>query len=550
MIIKKGIPIAHRAHKYLGQCLIVFLGLGLSSVSLAVTQDTVIDVTGGQIQGVEADGITYFRGVPYAADSGGGNRFRNPQPVTPWAGVRDASETGDACVPGNSGGWGITPGETESEDCLVLNVATPTKRWGSERHPIMVWIHGGGWQDGSGAGIYNPKHLVNDGDLVVVTINYRMGAFGFGWHDALNNTEGGSTQGNYAMHDMIQALQWVQDNAESFGGDPSNVTIFGESAGGWSMCNLLASPHASGLFHRAIMESGGCPAMTAADAQSVMQTALDTLGCSGSDAEIRTCLESATVEEIQNATTIGPNLINMAAATVIDGDFLPQHPLAMIEQGLHNKVPVMLGTNHDEIPSLIFAGVKTDEAYDELVEMIFPDPADREVIASHYNTSNYVTYANALGALQTDVFFRCQTRTVAGALYDNQGEEVYLYEFNPAIIPGTAIHTTEMLYLFINPTLLLPIHYDLHKDMLQRWTSFAIDGAPSNDWWDRRWYAYNTSSHSRYHLGHRLSMEYPADDGGCDALDSLPTVRYMEQPDEWMMVFGTPLMELFGGLLD
>ena len=528
--------------------LILLLSVGFVSGSFAVTQDVTVSVTGGDIQGVESEGITYFRGVPYAATTGGTNRFKGPQPVVPWVGTRDATELGNACFPGPPGGWGITS-EESSEDCLFINVATPTERDTDEAQPIMVWIHGGGWQDGSGGGIYDPQYLVNDGDLIVVTINYRMGTFGFGWHEALNNTEPGGLKGNYAMRDMIKALQWVQDNAATIGGDASNVTIFGESAGGWSMCNLMASPHAAGLFDKTIMESGGCPAMTENDAQNVMQPVLDNLGCVGTDAEIRSCFENATVEEIQIAS-IGENLVNMTMAPVIEGDFLPQHPLRMIEQGLHNKGPVMLGTNHDEIPRLVFAGVVTSSESTSLMKTIFPKFWDRLYVKLHYNLMNYGTYSNMLGALQTDVFFRCQTRNVAGALYDNQDDNVYLYEFNPALIPGTAIHAIEMLYLFLNPTPNLPISYDLHGDMLERWTSFATNGAPTtDDWWEPTWFSYNTTTHNRYHLGGILDMEYPAIDRGCGTLDDISTVRYMEQPDEWMMVFGTPLLTLVEGLL-
>lgn len=530
------------------QYLILLFSIGFTSGSYAVTQGLTVTVTGGDIRGVESEGITYFRGVPYAASTGGGNRFKGPQPVVPWTGVRDAGELGNACFPGTPGGWGITS-EESAEDCLFVNVATPTERDIDEVQPIMVWIHGGGWQDGSGGGIYDPQYLVNDGDLMVVTINYRMGAFGFGWHEALNNTETGRVKGNYALRDMIMALQWVQDNAAEFGGDISNVTIFGESAGGWSMCHLIASPHAAGLFDKTIMESGGCPAMTATDAQAAMQTVLDNLGCVGTDTEIRSCVESATPLEIQEASA-GPDIITMNVAPAIDGNLVPQHPLKVIEQGRHNKGPVMLGTNHDEIPSLVFAGVVTPSDSTDLMKLIFPDFWDRLYVKLHYNLTNFGTYSNMLGALQTDVLFRCQTRNIAGALYDNQDEDVYLYEFNPALIPGTAIHAVEMLYIFLDPTPNLPISYDLHRDMLERWTSFAINGAPSSDdWWEPTWFPYNTITHNRYHLGGILDMEYPAIDRACGTLDDISSIRYMEQPDEWIMVLAAPLLTLVEGLL-
>lgn len=536
----------------LGGALLSLLLSVLCSNANALIQPKEVSVTGGDIRGDRSSSVTYFRGIPYAAPPVGELRFRGPKPVVPWSGVMDTSDYNNACFAGISSLFAtLLAEESQSEDCLYLNVTTPTYRGSWEKLPVMVWIHGGAWVTGSGGGLYDPKHLVNQGDVVVVTINYRLGVFGFGWHQALNNTEGGTLKGNYAIRDMVQSLEWVRDNITEFGGDRDNVTIFGESAGGWSVCNLLAIPNAAGLFDKAIIQSGGCPAMTEAEAQNVMDGVVTDLQCTGTDAEIRSCLQGASVEDLQLAATgDAPAGVNLNMASVVDGQLLPDHPLEVIESGQHNAAEVILGTNDEEIPAPIFIGVNSSAAYDDILASVFPSPVDRESLRQHYDLWQYGSYSNATAHLQTDLYFRCQSRRLAGALTASQAQDVYLYEFNLPVSTVPTTHGLDLLYLFANPTPLLPLSYDLHRDMLERWTSFARNGRPSGQWWEPTWHPYQTGNHARYRLGNILGMEYPHDDTGCDILDSLPNYRYMGEPNDWFMTRETPLMGLFDWVLD
>src|SRR3954471_190219 len=251
--------------------------------------DLIVDTTAGRLQGVEEDGLAVFKGIPFAAPPVGPLRWRPPQPVQRWDGVRPATEYGPWAPqppPGQGGGIG---GEDagQDEDCLTLNVWTPAAGDDGKR-PVMVWIHGGGFTTGSGAGVlYRGGHLAARGDVVVVSINYRLGALGFAAHPALKDPETGIC-GNWGMLDQVAALRWVQENIGGFGGDPGNVTIFGESAGGMSVSTLLGMPMAKGLFAKAIAQSGG-PVGVLFDAGSqVAEQLAEALGRSAAEvAELR-----------------------------------------------------------------------------------------------------------------------------------------------------------------------------------------------------------------------------------------------------------------------
>jgi para-nitrobenzyl esterase len=249
--------------------------------SLEAYSATTVTVEGGQIQGdIEADGkVSVFNGIPYAAPPVGELRWKAPQPVVSWTGLRDATKFGPVCPQKDSGDGdflkrlvdgqgmgffrktifnlavGLSSSAPQSEDCLYLNVRT-SNLGGAEKQPVMVWIHGGGHQTGSGSeDFYQSNSLVLKG-VVLVTFNYRLGPFGYFAHPGLSAESENRVSGNYGTLDQIAALRWVRDNIAAFGGDPSNVTIFGESAGGESVAHMMASPLARGLFHRAIMQSG------------------------------------------------------------------------------------------------------------------------------------------------------------------------------------------------------------------------------------------------------------------------------------------------------
>ncbi len=510
----------------------LFLLFSINTAS-ALTQSRTVTVTGGKINGLYNGSIAEFKGIPYAAPPTGSRRLKGPQNVIPWSGTKYVHHYESACY-ANSAMLQFMALEPPSEDCLYLNVFTPKYRRSSEKQPVMVFIHGGALEAGSGGIIYNPEYLVDEGDLIVVTINYRVGNLGFAWHNSLNNTESGPVKGNYGFRDQIKALEWVQDNIAKFGGNPNNVTIFGQSGGAWSVCNLIASPMAAGLFHKAIIQSGGAIAEPPSRAHANTEDLIYELGCSGgSDQQIRDCLQSKSamdfVRASENLCTNSTGLCQPSA--VIDGHFLEDHPLKVIEAGDHNRVPVMLGSTDDELPSFFFAAFTWNQ-WKESIEKVFTDPADASLIRSWYNKSNFGTYNNALGNLMTDMGFRYPMRAIATALYNNQSQEVYHYEFhfpNPAI---ATIHASDLFYIFANPTPLLPLSYDLHFDMLERWTHFATSGNPNPyGLGEPYWAPFNTSDYGRYHLGNLLYMEYPTYDPGSDILGSMDKVKYPVDPE-------------------
>src|SRR5215471_6603270 len=233
------------------------IAVAVSGFSLSSSADDSIKVDGGLISGVNADGVRSFKGIPFAAPPVGDLRWRAPQPVVPWQGVRQCDAFGLECpqAPYPAGSMYSYPPQKQSEDCLYLNVWTAAKS--GDKRPVMVWIHGGALTRGSGSNrVYDGTQFAKKG-VVLVTLNYRLGPLGYLAHPELSAESPNHSSGNYGVLDQIAALQWVQKNIAAFGGDPSQVTIAGESAGSWSVNTLVASPLAKGLFIRAIGQSGG-----------------------------------------------------------------------------------------------------------------------------------------------------------------------------------------------------------------------------------------------------------------------------------------------------
>jgi para-nitrobenzyl esterase len=314
---------------------------------------TTVTTTAGQVRGIEhGDGLR-FAGIPFAAPPVGDLRWAPPAPVEPWDGVRDAKAFGATALQNPdmlTAFLGMVP-EPQDEDCLFLNVRTPASD--DARRPVMVWIHGGAFIFGSGSSpLYDGTPIVDGGDVVLVTVNYRLGAFGFlelGWVD---DEVAGS--GNVGLMDQVAALEWVRDNIAAFGGDPGNVTIFGESAGAMSVTSLLAAESAKGLFHKAIAQSGAAQAIaTPAQAESSARSVVEGLGVS-TLAELR-ALTPEQILDVQGQLMIqaftNPEPLLEAGVSaglpfrpVSDGHFLPSSVLAAIRGGSAGGVPVMTGT--------------------------------------------------------------------------------------------------------------------------------------------------------------------------------------------------------------
>jgi para-nitrobenzyl esterase len=368
-----------------------------------------------------------------------------------------------------------------SEDCLYLNVYAPKD--GDGNRPVMVWIHGGALVVGE-SDDYNPARLIEQGDVVVVTINYRLGLFGYMAHPALSAESPEHISGNYGLMDQQFALEWVRRNIDRFGGDHNNVTLFGESAGGLSTLSNLASPRAAGLFQRAIVESGAyalnLPSLATAEAQG---SAIGTsLGCSTAE-----CLRSLTVAQLLSKTGSG-------ITPDVDGKVLPQTLATAFSSGAFNRVPVMQGNNHDEFT--LFVGLDFDlvsgpvsaPAYPLVVRAIVGATLAPAVLAE-YPLANFSSPDAAIAAFGTDFTFACPARTANLSL--SRFVRTFAYEFNdenapqnflpPISIPYGAAHASEIQYLFTLPqsVALAPTQQRLSETMMEYWTQFAHTGDPN-----------------------------------------------------------------------
>ena len=323
------------------------LAVSAGSPAAASPERATVHTESGWIRGDLAPGYRTFQGIPYAAAPVGKLRFGSPQPAAAWAGVRDATRPGPACA--QLGGF---PGDKRSlsEDCLYLNVTTP-RHPTHRKLPVMVWIHGDGFFQSSG-GIYGAEQLATKGDVVVVTFNYRLGALGFLAHPALNGGAAQHLSGNFGLEDQQAALRWVHRNAAAFGGDAGNVTIFGESAGGMSVCAQLAAPGSVGLFERAIIQSGPCTlrwpysptwaALPRSNREHLGIVLAKQLGC-GNAATAANCLRDLPVTKLieLGGSEFGPG-------PTVGGGVLPVDPARAIANGQTPNVPVMQGTTRDE----------------------------------------------------------------------------------------------------------------------------------------------------------------------------------------------------------
>jgi para-nitrobenzyl esterase len=457
----------------------------------------IVATADGRLRGQPAKTIDEFLGIPYAAPPVGPLRWRPPQPAAHWTGVRSATKFGPHC-PQTGSPFGLA---SMSENCLFLNVYAPAGSLRGGSLPVMVWIHGGNLTAGE-SNDYNPAGLVRDG-AVVVTINYRLGALGFLADPALKSRNGSS--GNYGLMDQQAALRWVQQNIRQFGGNPRNVTIFGESAGGLSVLAQLVSPAARGLFAKAIIESGSYsllqPSLTTAEASGEAFAAK--AGCGSQTASSQTassqtastqtasCLRRLPVQTILNDQgTVGPD---------IDGTVLTQSIGTALASGDFSHVPVIDGTNHDEWRLFIaifqpLTGPVTAANYQSMIASTASvSPAEAAVVAAHYPLRSYASPAEALGAVGTDAIFACPALTMDRDL--SRFTPTFAYEFNDEHAPERflppvsgfsygAAHASELQYLFhLNesefPGPLTPQQQRLSASMQRYWTNFARSGSPS-----------------------------------------------------------------------
>lgn len=439
----------------------------------------------GEVAGLALDEVDAYLGIPYAAPPVGDRRWQEPQPARSWEGVLDARVPGPDCPQGVNG----DSDGSVNENCLYLNVYAPAAP-ASEKLPVVVFLHGGGHTYGT-PNIYDGEAFAATGDAIVVIPAFRVGVFGFfGTPGTAAEGEFGA-QGNWGMLDQQQALRWVQDNIDAFGGDPGNVTIVGESAGGSSVCFQLASPTAAGLFQRAVIQSSGCGGL--AEASSAPEFA-EKWGCDPADME---CLR-----DVDTATIVGSVTGFGVARPTIGGPDLPVAPLEAAASGGLAEVPVIIGVTRDEWVGFESGSYPLDPAeYEARVRDEFGAKADE--ILEAYPADAGPDPIFAMGWLRGDAMFACPSIESADA-FTAAGRDVHFYEFADRTAPGWrslgdpfppsalelgATHTTELQYLFGYDAAQRPLdatQRELAADMVDSWIRFAAEGSPKEvggvDW--------------------------------------------------------------------
>ncbi|NVM44841.1 MAG: carboxylesterase/lipase family protein [Candidatus Lokiarchaeota archaeon] len=479
----------------------------------------IIDAKAGKIQGIKEEGIEIFKGIPYTERIVGDLRFKPPIPAKRFPGVFLATEFGPVCPQIISPKLINHPYPQSEPDCLTLNIWTPSSD--KDKRPVMVWIHGGGLRSHD-ARSYDGKFLVKRGNVVIVSLNYRLNALGFSFIPGIVTAPLG-------LLDQITALKWVRDNIENFGGDPNNVTIFGESAGGWSVSTLLAMPEAKGLFHRAIAQSGGCNAagFSASEGEDISERVFLELGIQKGDIE---ALRKISAYELVNAESkvweekLKEKHWPLTTPPYIDGEYILEHPLDLICKGAAKEVDLLVGTNLNESSSM-----KPDE-YDnfkevsesgmqnwiKLVMKTLGKGEDKAVslINAYRETrkdKGLLSAQKVLDAFLTDFEFHISAiRTAEAQSVQNPNVYMYLFTWPSSFMDGMfgSFHTLEIPFVFgmlDDPfwSILLETSEEAKKfseKMMDSWITFARTGNPSHSGIPE-WPKYNIEKRSTMLLG-------------------------------------------------
>jgi para-nitrobenzyl esterase len=474
-------------------------GSGGGSAARCVVETTneagVVALDNGLVRGTKESASWVFRGIPYATPPTGDKRWKPPELTACWDGVRDANTFGAVCPQIDKNKQPIG-----AEDCLSLNVWAPdTASAGKGPFPVLFFIHGGGNIQGASseavagmAPIYNGLDPSETSQAIVVTINYRLGPLGFLALPELSKESTWGASGNYGLLDQIAALEWVQRNIAAFGGDPSKVMVFGESAGAVDTITLLASPLAKGLFSSALAQSGGTTSTPQSDAETAMTARVNMSSC-GNAADRLVCLRGKTANELlaelPGSVNIGGAAVGNAAGgygPIIDGHLLPKATSAIFAAGEHNHVPFTIGTNSEELAALLAIKVTTAAEFQSVINLNFGAVAP-DVLAA-YPVADYATPQDALVAVYSDLRFTCPARIIASSIAKNQTEPVYRYFFSHrAKTPNgdkPAQHGIELLYVFHTITdipLYTPAPEDLALSdaMMGYWGRFGAAGDPN-----------------------------------------------------------------------
>ena len=462
------------------------LALIAAILPVAALADALVETPAGKLRGEAIGALNVFKGIPYALPPVGGLRWRPPVAMSPWTGVRDAAQFSAACMqPKPQPSIYADELAAVSEDCLSLNVWA---KQGARNEPVLVWIHGGALTSGSSSErMYDGAKLAARG-VVLVSINYRLGILGYLAHPQLSAESPQRISGNYGLLDQIEALRWVQRNIAAFGGDPANVTIAGESAGGLSVMYLMASPQARGLFARAIAQSAYMISMPELKRANFGEQAAEAIG-----SRVATALGSPHVTDLRSMDAA--KLVNATAQTgyfplgTVDGHVLPQQLVEVFDRGEQAKVPILAGFNSGEIRSLRFLAPpapKDAATYEAAIRKRYADLADDFLKLYPSNQPEDSVLATTRDALYGWTSERLVTKQTA------QGQPSYLYFFDhgyPAADAAGlhAFHASELPYVFgtadRTPALWpkvpeSPQETELSDAMIGYWTSFATAGVP------------------------------------------------------------------------
>ncbi|OMC23264.1 carboxylesterase/lipase family protein [Mycobacterium colombiense] len=495
--------------------------------------DLVVETNYGPVRGIEEDNVKAWRGIRYAAAPTGELRFRAPQPPPRSTAVADATAFGPACPQPVFPNMPLDLGAPQGDDCLRLNVWASADTRPGDAKPVMVWLHGGAYVLGSSSQtLYDGRRLVSHGDVVVVTVNYRLGVLGFLDLSSFDSA-GRNFDSNVGLRDVLAALEWVRDNIAAFGGDPRRVTLFGESAGAGIVTTLLASPAAEGLFGAAIAQSS--PATSVYDrerAALVAQAFLDQLGIAPSESqkllEIPMAAILAASQQVFDEVPVR-NPGRLAFVPIVDGDVLADYPVKLAQEGRSHPVPLIIGTNKHE--AALFRLMRsplmpiTPSAITSMFNQIAAEQPDlqlptEEVIGSAY--SRMRRKARSL-SIATDVGFRMPSVWLAEG--HSRVAPVYLYRFDYAtpllkLLMVNAAHATELPYVWgtlgapKDPTLKLggtKAAKAVSKRVRARWINFAAHGTPAGPAGEPEWTQYAQDDRSCLIIGRTDALAHDVD---------------------------------------